>query len=832
MVLTKDVCKDVEVIGWLYQFYISERKDEVFAGFKKNMKAGADQIPAATQLFTPHWIVRYLVENTLGRLWMLNRPSSDLVSQMDYYVAPVDEETDFLKIAKPEELRVIDPACGSGHMLTYAFDLLYAIYEEEGYGPAEIPGLILRTTSMAPRSTHALGALAAFALTMKARAKQRTFFTKLVEPNICIIEPISFGPDELDFLVTKNGSRHEEALFWNQFAEADTRGGSLTRPDPALADRLERHLEELEHGGDMLRADSIEWARRVVKQAKYLASRYSAVVANPPYMGSNNISDGLSSWLAENYPLSKFDLMTAFMERAAALTSRGGYWGMINLPSWMFLTSFEGLRRSLLRTQSIESLLHLGRGIFGSDFGSVAFVSRNTPHVQGHHGVYRRLFEEHVDVRSVETIRRLFLQSDRGSYRADQQAFLEVPGAPIAYWLSEAFLATFENLPPPLSKVATPPKQGLATANDARFLRYWYEVASSNRGVGLPPSRAEAASSGCTWFPFNKGGAFRRWYGNIEHVVNWERDGHEIRTTTGENGRVRARPPQNLDYYFQPAVTWSNVSSGAPAFRAVDPGVIFGHVGQSLFGSERARLASLGILNSAVAAKALEVLAPTIHYEVGSIAKVPIDIGLAESLEPLVARLVEIAQEDWNSQETAMGFEAPGWIVRRGQGSLRHLVAGELDAWVSLTEEMQRTESELNEVVAKAYGLGGEVSSTVSINRVSLINNPWFRFDNLANQGDARRAFERAAAVDLVSYAVGCMFGRYSLDKPGLILADHGATLQDYLAKVPSPTFTPDATTSSRSSMVIGSKTTSWSGSASSCARRLASCTSRRTCGS
>jgi hypothetical protein len=231
-VLTEDVCQDVEVIGWLYQFYISERKDEVFAGFKNNKKAGAAEIPAATQLFTPHWIVRYLVENSLGRLWMLNRPGSGLVGQMDYYIAPVDAESDFLKISKPEELKVIDPACGSGHMLTYAFDLLYAIYEEEGYGPAEIPGLILTRNLYGTEIDPRAGALAAFALTMKARAKQRTFFNKQVEPNICVIGPISFSPDELDFLVTKDGDRHAEEAFWNQFAEADT-VGSLIEPDAA-----------------------------------------------------------------------------------------------------------------------------------------------------------------------------------------------------------------------------------------------------------------------------------------------------------------------------------------------------------------------------------------------------------------------------------------------------------------------------------------------------------------------------------------------------------------------------------------------------------------------
>jgi hypothetical protein len=253
-VLSQDVCKDVEVIGWLYQFYISERKDEVFAGFKKNKKAGADEIPSATQLFTPHWIVRYLVENSVGRLWMLNTPASGLVHQMDYYIAPVDEETVFLKIARPEELKVIDPACGSGHMLTYAFDLLYAIYEEEGYSPSEIPGVILANNLYGTEIDPRAGALAAFALTMKAVAKRKLFLKDPVEPNICVLDPISFTSNEIDHLVTSGGDRFAEEAFWNQFANADTLG-ALIQSDPAMTALLARHLHDLDDGGDMLSLD-------------------------------------------------------------------------------------------------------------------------------------------------------------------------------------------------------------------------------------------------------------------------------------------------------------------------------------------------------------------------------------------------------------------------------------------------------------------------------------------------------------------------------------------------------------------------------------------------
>ena len=790
--LTENVCQDVEVIGWLYQFYISERKDEVFAGFKKNKKAGAAEIPAATQLFTPHWIVRYLVENSLGRLWMLNRPSSRLVDQMEYYIAPVDEETDFLKVSSPEELKVIDPACGSGHMLTYAFDLLYAIYEEEGYAPVEIPGLILTNNLYGVEIDARAGALAAFALTMKARAKQRTFFNTRVKPNVCVLDPIHFTADELDFLLARGGSRPAERAFWNQFENADT-FGSLIQPDPELSARLKEHIAELDGGGDILLGDVLDRAERVVVQAEYLQPWYSVVAANPPYMGSKNMGGLLSEWLSQKYPLSKSDLMTAFMERAQALCLPSGLWGMINLPSWMFLKSFDALRAHFLRQTTFESVLHLGRGIFGSDFGSVAFVVSKSQPNMGHRGVYRRLFEAHVDVRSVETIRHLFLDKDYGWHETAQATFLALPGSPFAYWLTDEFIRAFRELPQIADVAAS--KQGLTTSKDAEFLRFWYEVSDARLGRRMR-SRLEAKDSGRKWFPFNKGGAFRRWFGNIQHVVNWEADGVEIKETIiakypylNGNANFVAKNP---DYYFRPGVTWSRVSSGAPSFRTVDQGVIFGHVGLSLFADEAICTALLAILNSTYGLKILEALAPTIDYEAGSIAKVPVNLNIDLRYQSLVKRLVDIARDDWDSQETSLDFRRPDWFTGPGTSGLSDVIDSRFTEWQGMVSEMVQMEEQLDHLVAVAHGIDGAISSDVGRGRATLLNNPYFRFDNVEEDSRARQLYRQVAVRDLVSYAVGCMFGRYSLDLPGLVLGRPGRDLAGLPDKVPTPTFTPD----------------------------------------
>lgn len=396
--MTPDACEDVEVIGWLYQFYISEKKDQVFEALKKNQKITPANIPAATQLFTPHWIVRYLVDNSLGRLWMLNRPNSRLIERLKYYIAPDEAETDFLTINGPEDIKVCDPACGSGHMLTYAFDLLYAIYEEEGYEPSEIPEKILTHNLYGIELDERAGELAAFALTMKARARQRRFFNKGIKPNICVLEKVSFTPDELEEYMSAVGrdlftQGLRETL--QQFEEADN-FGSLILPKLTNVTDVLAELETKNLGSNLFLADTHSKVLKVLRMAVALSPRYAVVVANPPYMGGKGMNGRLGAWAKENYPKSKSDLFAMFIERNLDMAVIGGAVAMITMQSWMFLSSFEALRGRILDQHTILSMAHLGARAFDSIGGEVvsttAFVLENA-HKPHYRGAYLRLVD-------------------------------------------------------------------------------------------------------------------------------------------------------------------------------------------------------------------------------------------------------------------------------------------------------------------------------------------------------------------------------------------------------------------------------------------------------
>jgi hypothetical protein len=781
-VLTEEVCQDVEVIGWLYQFYISERKDEVFAGFKRNLKAGADEIPSATQLFTPHWIVRYLVENSLGRLWMLNHPTSRLIDQMEFFIAPADHETNFLKIDSPEELKVVDPACGSGHMLTYAFDLLYAIYVEEGHAPSEIPALILGNNLYGIEIDPRAGALAAFALTMKARSRQRTFFNNTVNPNICVIESISFTPDELKTLLTGADDSETELAFWSDFVRANALG-SLVRVKDSLIHRMEQHLKKTDLEQNLFGSELHARAERLLVQSRYLSPRYSVVVANPPYMGSRNMVGWLAEYARRSYPLSKADLFSMFIERCLSLATSGGHLGMITMQGWMFLPSFAGLRRAVVQKHRLLSMAHLGTRAFDSISGEVVSTTAFVLQVDGSPnslGEYFRLTE--FDGEAAKSARlKSALGHDPDSkirWRVRQSVFNSVPGSPLAYWASAAELELFSGNKSvgDVSDV----RAGMATGNNDLFVRQWFEVSASRLKLDAESAAQVWADPNTKWVIFNKGGDSRRWYGHLDHVLAYDRSSHALLKESGN------RCPSE-EYYFRECLTWSDVTTGQFAPRYMPAGSVLSTVGNSIYGSKMPLGEICCALASSTVSGMLALLNPTLHANPGDVARLPVPtLGDAHIFRDAVA----IARRDWHSVETAWGFERPDWIQIGGDLDLREIANQSDESWEETVRCLAELETQNDKRQRVAFDLKesdpSEMTETERLDGVTLRRN-YFRQGRWASDEAAR-----VRALELVSYAVGCTLGRYSLDKPGLVLADQDATLQDYLAAVPAPTFMPD----------------------------------------
>ncbi|MGO4959746.1 BREX-1 system adenine-specific DNA-methyltransferase PglX [Bifidobacterium pseudolongum] len=525
-VMTPEACGvgttsgNVEIIGWLYQFYIAPRKDSVMAGFKKGRKAGANEIPAATQLFTPEWIVRYLVQNTVGRLWMVNHPDCALADGWEYYIAPTsDDDTAQLPVSSPEELTVCDPACGSGHMLTYAFDLLYEIYEDEGYAPSDIPGLILDHNLFGMEIDERAAQLAAFALTMKARGRSRRFFRKQVQPHIEQIKQIQFSEAETDEL----NELYDVTLpseIWNTYANADV-FGSLIQPDGMLATVCDNIVES--ESPALYAVDLIERGNRVLEQTRYLSRTYATVVGNPPYMGGKNMSAQLKKYVEEHYPKGKSDLFAAFMLRCMHLVPQHGIIGMITMQSWMFLTSFEDLRTTLLHTMHIDTMAHLGAGAFDSIGGEVvsttAFtMSKNRNDKQG---AYIRLVDLKGDHEQSKACQAAIKHDNALMFEVDQQEFAQIPGSPIAYWVSSDVLALFTQFPEMKSHFKL--REGIHSSDNLRFLRRWYEI-SVNRLIkdAVSVNDIDRRQNAC-WVPYCKGGEYRKWYGNNEFVIGFDK---------------------------------------------------------------------------------------------------------------------------------------------------------------------------------------------------------------------------------------------------------------------------------------------------------------------
>ncbi|PTN11853.1 BREX-1 system adenine-specific DNA-methyltransferase PglX [Nitrosomonas aestuarii] len=796
--MTPDVCQDVEVIGWLYQFYISEKKDEVFDGLKKNKKITPENIPAATQLFTPHWIVRYLVENSLGRLWLLNRPQSKLAEQMDYYIKPEQPETDFLRINKPEEIKICDPACGSGHMLTYAFDLLYAIYEEEGYEPAEIPSMILTHNLYGIEIDERAGELAAFALTMKARAKQRRFFTKGVKPNICVLENIQFDEGEIEEYMDFIG----RDLFTvplqttlSQFEEADN-FGSLIRPDVIDVDNMFKILESKNVSGHLFLSLTHQKVLQALRQADYLSPNYHVVIANPPYMGASNANNRLKSWLSSNYQEEKNDLFAAFIDRNLSLSLAKGSVAMITMQNWMFISRYEGFRSKLLSRGTVLSMAHLGERAFDSIGGEVvsttAFVISMQPN-QDFPGIYVRLTEGRSEKEKSELLTNAANNPACGyMFKTRIVDFHKIPGDPLAYWVPNSLRDIFASHPSFDSVLEA--REGLTTGKNDDYVRFSFEV-STSKVYRHAADRQEAVESQCKWFSYNKGGEKRKWYGNDDFILYWENDGEMLQTRKHPSGDRIWAHNFNLDFIFRPSISWSDITTKGLSARLFPEGYLFDATGLSAFNrkADDWRPYVAAICNSKVGTFVSTLLNPTLHFKSGDFSEMPLVHMERDLVEKQVGIAIKLSTTDWHFYETSWDFTSlpllsPDYLQPSLMATYQKLRAH----WREMTLEMQRLEQENNRIFIEAYGLQDELTPEVLLNEITLTCNPHYRYGNDKSEEELEALLLADTMRELVSYAVGCMFGRYALDKPGLILANQGETIEDYLERVPEPSFPAD----------------------------------------
>lgn len=796
-VMTDEDCQDVEIIGWLYQFYISERKDQVFAALKRGVKISAESIPAATQLFTPHWIVRLLVENSLGRLWLLNRPGSPLAANMDYYIAPEEAETNFLRIQSPKEIRICDPACGSGHMLTYAFDLLHAIYEEEGYDAAAIPALILSHNLHGIEIDERAGALASFALLMKAAAKlgRRRFLRFDVQPNICVMQDVRFTPSERQDILASVGrdlftSELQETL--TQFERGKNFGSLVT---PALREPIElaRLVCSRETDGDLLVREVLERLSKALEMAEALSRKYDIVVANPPYMGGKSMDAALSEFARVKYPDSRGDLFAMFIERALSLAKPRGVVGMITMQGWMFASSLEGLRSKILSRSTIATMAHLGARAFDTISGEVVSTAAFTlicEPLPEYRGTFLRLVEGRSEAEK-KAMAKQAISAGKNKHIFSAREMSKIPGQPVAYWLSKTMASAFIGGQPVASLVGL--KAGLSTGDNSIFQRQWYEVKFD--ATEFHANQEQHPSDRLKkWYPCHSGGSFRKWYGNHEVVVNWQDDGRAVRTFGASEGRIRSAV-RNENFYFREGLTWSKISSGRFDARYRPKGFLFDDTGRSGFAESRdIEVSCLGLFCSTVANELLAVLCPSMSFTSTELGMLPFHPAKASVAIEGVLKLIEIARSDWDSFETSWDFATLPLLAPELQGeTLASTYAKLRDRWWSMTEKMRALEEENNRIFIGAYGLQDELTPNVPIEEITLTINPAYRYGSKL-EGEALETLLRADTVaEFLHFSVGCMFGRYSIDSPGLILANQGEGFSDFMKRVPEPRFNIDA---------------------------------------
>lgn len=756
----------IEILGWLYQYYISEKHEAVVNAIGKKTIEKED-VPAATALFTTDWVVRFIVDNSVGRYWIERNPSSKLKDELEYFVMPKGEDIETVdETISPDQLTVLDPSMGSAHFGIYAFEVLIKIYTEYGYTEREAAALIVKNNLFGLDIDDRSAQIAYFSIMMKARQYDRRFFTRGIQPNFYSIQE-SNGTDNylIDYFSNGNESlKRDINSIIKDFIDAKEYG-SILQISPVNFAALYARFEDIQSGTDinLYSQAALEQLLPMVKVADIMCRKYAVVATNPPYL--NKLDSKLKAYINEHYKDYSGDLFSVFMYRNFGFCIKDGYSGFMTPNVWMFISSYEKLRNYLINFKSVSTCVQLAKGAFFKEatVDICAFVLKNG---KGERGTYIRLedFKGDMDVQRTKLLEAIN-GNDSYMYSRDMDSFQKIEDAPFAYWISERFAYVFETAKP-LSMIA-PPKQGLATADNNTYLRLWFEPVISKIGFGMH-SCEEAEKSGLKWFPYNKGGAFRRWYGNRDYVVNWEEDGREIKNFKDENGKVRSRP-QNLAFYFRPSITWSDLTSASFSGRYCEGGFIFDIKGSSGFPSAEYHLYVLGLLNSKISQECISVLNPTISTQVGDMARIPVFVDAVKKaeVETLVSECVKLSKEDWDAFETSWDFTKHPFI--RDVNSLAAAFSEWKNECNTRFETVRLNEERINQLFTQIYGLEEELEPDVDPANITI-----------------RKADLQRDIRSFISYSVGCMFGRYSLDISGLAYAGGNWAANHY------KTFLPD----------------------------------------
>lgn len=793
----------IELIGWLYQYYNSEKREVVYNGSMKKSKINKEYIAPATQLFTPNWIVKYMVENSLGKLALESTGINDnLKNNWKYYIdSKREENSEKIKI---EDIKILDPAMGSGHILVYAFDLLFEMYENLGWSTKESVLSILENNLYGLEIDERAGQLASFALMMKAREKFSRLFSVLKREenfklNTLIIEESNSLSERVKNRIKANNLNKLNKII-EEFEDAKEYG-SILKLESIDKEILEREFnllkesfnnneqETLIFNEDEMNIDineELELIENLIKQHTIITDKFDITVTNPPYMGNSRMNGILKEYIDKNYSDVKSDLFAVFFIKCGEITKRKGYLGFMSPFVWMFIKSYEELRKIFIEGKTISSLVQLEySGFEDATVPICTFVLQNS--YTDKKGEYIKLSDfkgpKNQPIKTLEAVKN---PNCNWRFQAKQKDFEKIPGSPIAYWVSDKVREIFEKNQK-LGEVGEA-KQGLATADNNRFLRLWNEVNYNKIGYNISNSQ-EALESKKKWFPYNKGGEFRKWYGNQEYLVNWENDGYEIKNFYDGKGKLRSRP-QNTEYYFKESISWTDITSSGNSFRYYPKGFLYDVTGMSYFINELKQKNLLGILNNKLIYTITKILNPTLHLQIGDLVKVPYFIIKNEKFNNLVQENINISKEEWDSRETSWDFEKLSLIDGK---DLKTAYENYCSHWRDNFVQLHKNEEELNRLFIEIYDLQDEMDEKVAFDDITILKKEAkiVEFDNSISKNFSSESekylYDRGVSLEFnkdelvkqfLSYAIGCIMGRYSTNKSGLIMANNDDILE------------------------------------------------------